>query len=221
MLIAALGAIAILLRVPTPIVVGILAMALVSVHVAAVLVFIAAGVSIALRLRRPKKARRDEGTLLRHLAGRVSAGATIRTAIAESDSEAVPAQARRHALLGLPMSRVGDELGEALPTNGAAFRGICTFSEHTGAAIVAALNVLADQADDATELARQRRVALAQIKLSAVVVGVVPIVASIGLVAVRGIPDPGGALIVLPMAVGITLQLIGTAVVFNVAARTT
>ena len=119
------------------------------------------------------------------------------------------------------MADVGEELSEALPTNGAAFLGICAFSERTGAAIVAALHVLADQADDAIELARQRRVALAQTKLSAVVVGVVPIVASVGLVALRGVPEPGGALIIIPMAIGIALQLVGTAVVFNVAARST
>ncbi|MDK1011547.1 MAG: hypothetical protein QGM48_10865 [Actinomycetota bacterium] len=221
MLVAALGALAILARVPAPAVVGILAMSLISTHTAALLVLAAAGVSVALRLRRPKKTNKNEGGLLRHIAGRVSAGATVRTAIAESAYEAVPEQARRHALLGRPMADVGEELSEALPTNGAAFLGICAFSEHTGAAIVAALHVLADQADDAIELARQRRVALAQTKLSAVVVGVVPIVASVGLVALRGVPEPGGALIIIPMAIGIALQLVGTAVVFNVAARST
>lgn len=221
MLVAALGAFAILARVPAPIVAGALAMAFVSTEMAALGVVVAAGVSVLLHLRSRKNTNEDESGLLRHLAGRVSSGATIRTAIAESAPGAVPEQARRRALLGRPMTEVGGELCETLPTSGAAFQGICTFSEHTGAAIVAALSVLADQAEDATELARQRRVALAQTKLSAVVVGVVPIVASVGLVGLRGIPDPGGALIVIPMAIGIALQIIGTAVVFNVAARST
>ncbi|MDK1019205.1 MAG: hypothetical protein QGD89_07380 [Actinomycetota bacterium] len=219
MLVATLGALAILARVPIPVVAGVLAMTMVPAPLAVLVVLVAAGVGMALHLRRSSDSQETEGGLLRHVAGRVSAGATIRTAIAETDNEGVPEQARRLALLGRPMADVSDELSDALPINGVAFRGICAFSEHTGAAIVAALSVLADQADEATELARQRRVALAQTKMSALVVGVVPIVVSAGLIALRGIPDPGGAVIVIPMVIGIALQLIGTAVVFNVAAR--
>lgn len=221
MFVAVAGALAIMARVPAPVVVGVLAMALVSTRIAVLLMVAMAIVSFSLRLRNRSQKPEGEGGLLRYFAGRVSAGATIRTAIAEADGDAVPERARRLAMLGRPMDTVGGAVEEVLPVNGAAFRAICTFSEHTGAAIVAALGVLADQADEATELVRQRRVALAQIKLSAVVVGLVPIAASAGLLLVRGVPEPGGAIVVLPMAVGIALQLVGTAIVFNVAARTT
>jgi Flp pilus assembly protein TadB len=119
------------------------------------------------------------------------------------------------------MTDVGEAMAPSLQTNGAAFRGICSFSEHTGAAISSALAVLAEHADDATERARQRRVSLAQVKLSAVVVGVVPIIVSLALIVARGVPDPGGTVIVLPMVAGVGLQLLGTAIVFRVASRST
>ena len=83
----------------------------------------------------------------------------------------------------------------------------------------AALEILADQAGEVAQLARERRVSLAQVKLSAVVVGIVPMVVSVALVAVRGVPDPGGALVVIPMIVGLSLQLVGVAIVFAVAGR--
>jgi Flp pilus assembly protein TadB len=119
------------------------------------------------------------------------------------------------------MNDVAEALITVLPVNGQAFRAICAFSEHTGARISAALGILADRADDASELVRERKVTLAQVKLSAVVVGLVPIAASIGLVVLRGVPEPGGPVIVVPMVAGIALQVIGTAVVFTLASRAT
>jgi hypothetical protein len=64
-------------------------------------------------------------------------------------------------------------------------------------------------------------VTLAQVKLSAVVVGLVPVAASIGLVALRGVPEPGGAVIVVPMIIGIAMQILGTGIVFAVASLAT
>jgi Flp pilus assembly protein TadB len=162
-----------------------------------------------------------EGDLLRQLAGRVSAGATIRSTISDPTISLVPRNARRLAALGVPMNDVAEALITVLPVNGQAFRAICAFSEHTGARISAALGILADRADDASELVRERKVTLAQVKLSAVVVGLVPIAASIGLVVLRGVPEPGGPVIVVPMVAGIALQVIGTAVVFTLASRAT
>ena len=216
MLVIVLAAGAILLGVPGVIVVGTVVLSLLPVPLA--LAGAAAGaVGLALHKRAGFDRESDEGELLRQFSGRVSAGATIRSTIADPTIKDVPDHARRLATLGRPMADVGDALTSVFPVNGAAFRAICSFSEHTGAAISAALGVLADRADEATELARQRKVSLAQVKLSAIVVGIVPMAASIGLVAVRGIPDPGGAVIVVPMMVGIGLQVIGTAIVFRVA----
>jgi len=214
-----IAASALLLRVPMWVVAGTLAFSLLPPPAAFAVVLGAAGVSVLRSRRAQDEGGHDEGELLRQFSGRVSAGATIRAAIADPGIESVPALASRLAALGRPMADVGDALAPAFPVNNAAFGAICAFSEHTGAAISTALTVLAQRADDARELARQRRVALAQVKLSAVVVGLIPIAASFGLVALRGIPSPGGAVIVIPMVVGMALQIAGTAVVFRVASR--
>jgi len=221
MAVVVLAASALVLRVPMWVVAGTLAFSMLPPPAAFAVVLGAAGVSV-LRSRKARDERgHDEGELPRQFSGRVLAGATFRGAIADPAMESVPLLARRLASLGRPMSEVGDALAPAFPINNAAFGAICAFSEHTGAAISTALTVLAQRADDAKELARQRGVALAQVKLSAVVVGLIPIAASVGLVALRGIPSPGGAIIVIPMIVGIALQITGTAVVFHVASRAT
>lgn len=221
MLLIVLGGIALLGRVPAPIVVGVVAMSYVSFPLLLGLVAAAACASVFVRWRIRRVSAGYEGDLLRQLSGRVAAGATIRSAIADASIDGIPVRAARLAALGQPMERVGNACVPSLPTNGAAFRGICSFSEHTGAAISSALAVLAEQADEASEHARQRKVSLAQAKLSAVVVGVVPIAVSLTLIVARGVPDPGGAVIVLPMIAGVCLQLLGTAIVFRVASRST
>jgi Flp pilus assembly protein TadB len=218
-LLLVLAGIALLARVPAPIVIGAVAMSYLSLPFIVGLVAAAACLSVVLRWRNRPVSDGDEGDLLRHLSGRVAAGATIRSAIADTTIDGIPAGAARLAALGRPMASVGDALVPSLPTNGAAFRGICSFSEHTGAAISSALSALAEQADEATEHARQRRISLAQVKLSAIVVGVVPIAVSLALIVLRGVPEPGGAMIVLPMIAGVGLQLLGTAIVFRVASR--
>jgi len=219
MLLVVLATGAVLYRVPIAIVIGTLAVSFLPISLAVVVVFAASAVSVFLSRQKRADRKPGEGDLLRQFSGRVAAGATIRTTVTDAGMAAVPTRARRLAALGQPMTDVGDAMMPALPVNGAAFRAICSFSEHTGAAIAHALAVLAERADDATELARQRRVSLAQVKLSAVVVGLVPIGVSIGLLAARGIPEPGGAVIVVPMMVGIALQAVGTTVVFRVASR--
>ncbi len=221
MLLIVLGGIALLGRVPAPIVVGVVALSYLSLPFMVGLVGAGACMSVVMRWRNRRQSDGHEGDLLRQLSGRVAAGTTIRSAIADATIEGIPPGAVRLAVLGQPMTDVGEAMAPSLQTNGAAFRGICSFSEHTGAAISSALAVLAEHADDATERARQRRVSLAQVKLSAVVVGVVPIVVSLALIVARGVPDPGGAVIVLPMVAGVGLQLLGTAIVFRVASRST
>jgi Flp pilus assembly protein TadB len=219
MLLVVLAAGALLVGVPTVIVAGVLVISFLPFPVVVAGVLVASVVSVSLHRRGRGGRSQDEGEVLRQISGRVSAGSTIRSTIADPTIDTVPVHARRLAALGRPMAEVGEALAPTLPINGAAFRAICSFSEHTGAAISSALVVLADRADEATEIARQRRVSLAQVKLSAVVVGLVPIAVSIALVVFRGIPSPGGALIVVPMIVGVSLEIVGTAIVFRVASR--
>lgn len=221
MLFVVLGGVALLVGVPSGLVVAGLAVSfLPTMATVAVVVVTLIAVIVRKRLKRAD-ATGDEGALLRQLAGRIIAGATIRSAIADPTVTAVPVSARRLAAVGMPMSDVGLALDGALPVNGQSFRAICSFSEHTGAAIADALTVLAERSDAAIEMARHRRVSLAQAKLSATVVGIVPIVASVGLIALKGVPEPGGLVIVVPMAIGLMLQVAGTVIVFNVASRAT
>lgn len=218
MLLAVIAAAALLLRLPIMIVVVMVALSLLPVPVAMAAVLAAGAASVAIRARNAMPTD-DESMLLRQLSGRVAAGATIRSTIADPSIVAIPDRARTLAALGRPMTDVGSAIEPVFPVNGAAFRAICSFSEHTGAALSTALSVLAERADEAAELVRQRRVVLAQVKLSAVVVGLVPIAASIGLLALRGVPEPGGAAIVAPMVLGVALQAVGTGIVFAVASR--
>ncbi|MEN8039981.1 MAG: hypothetical protein ABFR95_00585 [Actinomycetota bacterium] len=217
MLIVVISALAILVGVPAAVAVAVVAFSHVSAPIA--IVALAAVVLVGILQKRRSVSTRDlnEGELLRRLSGRVSAGATLRSALADDGWEDVPPAARRMAILGQSMTDVSEALADALPVAGSAFRGICSFSEHTGASIASSLVVLADQADEEADLARQRKIALAQTKLSAIVVGVVPMIASGGLIAVRGIPDPGGAVVIIPMVIGMGLQVLGTGIVFRVA----
>lgn len=217
MLLVALGAAALIAGVPVLVVVGALLLSYLP-PVAALVAVVALSAASILRDRSARgEPATDEGMVLRQIAGRVSSGATIRATIADPDADSIPRTARRLAILGRPMSEVGQELSEVLPVSGRAFCAICSFSEQTGAAISSALVVLAERADEATELLRQRRVSLAQARFSAIVVGVVPIVASGGLLALKGIPAPGGPVIVAPMVAGLVLQVIGMIIVFRVS----
>lgn len=214
-----LAAVAVAAGAPLAVVAVVVGMSFVSSQLAIVALVVAVSIGLAQKWRGRTKEDVSEGGLLRLLGGRVSAGASIRSAIADRTIEGIPSRARRLAQLGQPMADVGGAMVAVLPANGRAFRAICAFSEYTGAAVSAALEILADQAGEVAQLARERRVSLAQVKLSAVVVGIVPMVVSVALVAVRGVPDPGGALVVIPMIVGLSLQLVGVAIVFAVAGR--
>jgi len=218
-LLALVAAGALLFRIPVGIVAVMLAFSLLPSQFAVVGVLVLGGWSFVNERRNRDRTQAGEGELLRLISGRVVAGSTIRATIADASIEAIPHQARRLAALGQPMADVGGALSRTLPVNGAAFRAICSFSEHTGAAIASALTLLAERADEAAEEARQRRISLAQVKFSSVVVGLVPIAVSLVLVVFRGIPEPGGSVIVVPMVLGIGLQLLGTLVVFRVASR--
>ena len=217
MLLVALGAGAFIGGAPAIVVAGVVVASFLSpAEMISVVLALAAVSVVRHRISRTATAP-DEGELLRQIAGRVSAGAAIRTTIADASIKAIPDAARRRAALGMPMADVGIALAGVLPFNGRALHAICSFSEHTGAAISSALVVLAERADEATELARQKRASLAQAKFSEVVVGIVPVAVSAGIIALKGIPSPGGAIIVVPMAAGLALQVVGTLIVFRVA----
>jgi hypothetical protein len=55
--------------------------------------------------------------------------------------------------------------------------------------------------------------------MSAWVVGVAPLALTGLLVIIKGIPEPGGASVVIPMVIGGSLQVVGTAIVLVVSGR--
>ncbi len=162
---------------------------------------------------------RDEAAFLRGLAGAVGAGATVRHAVAATNSSIVDDGIRRLCDVGMPMKAVGDLMRPELPVTGRGFSVVTELSETTGASIGNAVRILADQADEVAQLRREQRAAVAQAKLSAVVVGIVPLVAAVGLVVLRGIPEPGGIPTVLPMVIGAAMMSAGSVVVFTFANR--
>lgn len=167
--------------------------------------------------RRPSKG--AESRFLRSLAATVSAGATIREAVATSPSPLVGDHERRLCRLGSPMREVGRSMRASLPTTGAAFGVLGEVSDATGGSIAPAIVLLANRADFDEQFVRDGEVAAAQAKFSAIVVGIVPPAIAGVMLWVRGLPEPGGALVLLPILVGATLMVSGAAMVFLMARR--
>ena len=160
-----------------------------------------------------------ESVWLRRLAGEVRAGATLRNAIAASLPDTVPDRVMTMCAAGVPIREVGAELAAALPISGRRFAALCTMSELTGARLDGALKSCAEAVDDADRRERHQRTATTQVRLSAWVVGLGPLILTGAVVAMRGIPEPSGALIVVPMIVGVILQMAGLLLVFRISKR--
>lgn len=162
-----------------------------------------------------------ETVLLRSLAARVTAGLTLREAIATSPEDLVSQKARRLCLAGSSMAEVGAAVGSALPINGRRLASLCAMSELTGAPFGDVMKAAAKRSERFEESRRNRRAALAQVRFSAWVVGVAPLVLTGLVVLTQGIPEPRGAAIVIPMLAGVVLQVAGTAIVFVLSGRAT
>jgi len=185
---------------------------------AAIAAFAAAAIWEVVK-RRSGRSVESETAFLNSIASTVSAGSTIRDAIADSRSPFVSDVARRLCNLGRPMAEVAAELAPRMPATGSELGVMLRLSETAGARIVGAVHQFAEHAGDIEQRKRDQRVAVAQAKFSSVVVGVVPLVAALVLVAVRGVPEPGGALILIPMVLGAVMMVAGAATVFVVAHR--
>lgn len=169
---------------------------------------------------RPPSRSRDIAPFLRSVTADVSAGRTLRQAIAGSTSSIVDGHVRRLCGAGAPMGDVASALAPRLGGAGAAFVGLVTATEITGGSPVMALSTMLDQVEATSSLARDQRVAVAQARISAFVVGVVPLVLALVLLVVRGVPEPGGAIVIGTMACGACLMLAGAVAVFAMSRRT-
>lgn len=180
------------------------------------------GTSLGLRwwtTRKDAESRGSSSDLFRDLASRMGSGSTLRMALVETKSVLVTETAKRRAIVGQDATRIAAEMTDHLDTSGAEFAAALALSERVGAATSRTVEDLADRASADDARRRRQRVATAQARFSAVIVGVVPLVIAVGIVAARGIPEPGGAWIVGPMVVGAALMVTGTLVVLVGARR--
>ena len=172
------------------------------------------------RRRRSETRSPGAASFLRSVTADVSTGRTLRQAIADSPSPIVDDRVRRICHAGAPMGEVASALAPRLEGAGAAFVGLVTATEITGGSPVVALSTMLDQVEARSSLARDQRVAVAQARISAFVVGVVPLALALALVIMRGVPEPGGAIVVGIMACGAVLMLAGAVSVFMMSRRT-
>jgi len=171
------------------------------------------------RVRRPRgPGPGDEAGFLGALAAELTAGASLRSAVAAA-AERTPAldlgPATRLATAGMPAEQVGGALGEALPVNGRLAAAAFRLAAHGGGRVAAMMQTLADRAAEVGRLERERRALTAQARASAWVVGGAPLLllALLGLSGRLGplLADPAGPPI---LAVGLGLEAMGAVVVW-------
>lgn len=215
MLIASVLAAAALAGVPWPIV-ALLGLA----HVApwpALAVFVAV-VSLAMRRRRPAPGAADEATWLAAVAAELRSGASLRTALAAADSAAPALSTSRLARMaeaGAPVERMAAEVVAALPCRGRAVGAALNVASTAGGKVASVFDGLAADAWADVESSRAMVALTAQARLSAWVVGGLPLVV-LTILAVTGrlgVVLGSGPLAGIVMAVGLVLEAAGVAVV--------
>ena len=153
------------------------AILLAAVHPAAFLA--AAGVwAVLARRHRETPGPDDEAAFLRGLAAELSAGAGLRGAVPAAATRAPALDLERVSRLcaaGRPAPEIGTALGEALPVNRAAVAAAFRLAAATGGAVAPLIGTLARRAEAVGRLDRERSAATAQARLSAWLVGGLPI----------------------------------------------
>ncbi|MCB2223365.1 MAG: type II secretion system F family protein [Actinobacteria bacterium] len=166
----------------------------------------------------------DEAAFLRGLAAELSAGASLRGAVVAAARRSPALDLGRAARLcaaGRPAGEIGSELASALPVNGTAAAAAFRLATRTGGSTAAVMEALAERAEASGRLARERSALTAQARLSAWVVGGLPVgLVVLGVVTGAGPGGgdlgPGGTAMV---AAGLALIGAGAALVWLMAAR--
>lgn len=178
----------------------------------------------AMRRRRHRVTPDDEATYFRALAAELRAGASLRGALGEA-VDRVPAlsldRAVRYAEAGAPMTEIADIVEVQFPENGRLAGAAFRLSDWSGAQVADTFAGLADRASASAELARERRAATAQARMSAIVIGIAPVAFAALLLATgrgAGLVDHGwiGLLI---LGAGLTLEVLGLLVVALIIRR--
>lgn len=178
----------------------------------------------AMRRRRHRVTPDDEATYFRALSAELRAGASLRGALGEA-VDRVPAlsldRAVRYAAAGAPMTEIADIVEVQFPENGRLAGAAFRLSDWSGAQVADTFAGLADRASASAELARERRAATAQARMSAIVIGIAPVAFAALLLATgrgAGLVDHGwiGLLI---LGAGLTLEVLGLLVVALIIRR--
>ena len=156
-----------------------------------------------------------ERVFLEGMVAELRGGATVRTAIGAAAHRVPELTASgwvRGAVAGRPLSEVALGMRREMVISGRAAAAALTFAADSGGASVGVFTSLAQQTDDVIELDRERRVASAQARLSAMVVSGAPLpilvwLASRGTLAELVGSAPGR----LVLGAGIALEVAGIA----------
>lgn len=162
----------------------------------------------------------DEVRFLSAIAADLRAGASVRSAIAAAasgESDPMLQTVRRLALAGAPFSEVAGSLGN-LPVNGRRVSAALRVVEEVGGRSAGVFAGLADRALAEADLARERRVLTTQVRMSAAVVGGLPLVSllvgGVGRIGTLAASGPGGMVVA---TVGVLMQVTGGALVWRMA----
>lgn len=176
---------------------------------------VAAGAVLSLRRRASEPS--EEAVYLQAVALELRAGATVRSALesAALRSRRLPlARVTRLAAAGAPMSEIASSLSAVLPQHGPMAAAAVRTAGLTGGRVASVFDTLAQIAAEDRELDRERRVATAQARISAWIVGGLPIaLLGFGIVSGRlgSLLDTGvGAAVV---GIGLAFIAAGTIVV--------
>jgi Flp pilus assembly protein TadB len=166
----------------------------------------------------------DEATLFRAMAAELRSGASLRSALAEA-AHRVPQieldRPVRFAAAGMQMTEIAEAIELQLPENGRLAAAAFRLSDWSGARVADTFDGLAERAAATAELARERRAATTQARLSALIVGVAPLAFTVLLVATgrsAGLVAHGG-LGWLVLGVGLGLEMLGLIAVAAIVRR--
>lgn len=207
MLILVLAAIALLVGVPFP-AAAVFVVATVWPVGFLVAAGLLAGYSAIRRHSRPHRPYQAEARFFRDWAAEAVSGASLRHGlhVAALTHPTLPvAEAARLARVGRPNEEVAEALRGGLPINGAAAGALVRISAVSGAGVGPALTELAMRALDMQELERMRRVETAQVRLSAWIIGGLPMLVMTALFLTGRGPSLAGA--------GLALAIIGALLV--------
>lgn len=160
----------------------------------------------------------DEIAFASSVAGATRSGSSLRRALGDGLA-ALPARAAagvaRHLQAGAPMDRLLADIAAALPTSGASVAATLALAADDGGAVAPLFDRIAETSRRRLQLDRKRRAALAQSRLSAYIVGGLPVVASaLMLVTGRfGAVFRFGGIATAALVAGVCLQLLGLAVI--------